>query len=148
VTFITAVESLPICITLATANKDRIGFPLIYVNSYFETSTGYKRQEIMGANCKFLQRDSSGSRRSETQSIDRLAFALRNASPVKVAITNFRKDGIPFKNLLAIKPVMDLAGEYQYVIGVQFDISNHKNCAQTLKLADELISLLPSTVLI
>jgi len=144
--FVAAVENLPICITLSTARKDRIGFPLIYVNRYFETTSGYTRSDIMGANCKFLQRNSSGLMRSESDSVDRLANALRNAERVKVAITNFKRDGTPFKNLLALKPVFDLKGEYQYVIGVQFDISSQRSSAYSLRLVDSLVNLLPSVV--
>ena len=32
--------------------------------------------------------------------------------PLKVAITNWRKDGTAFRNLLAIKPIMDQNGDY------------------------------------
>ena len=146
-TFISAVESIPICVTISTASKERIGFPLIYVNKHFESTTGYTRNEILGANCKFLQRDGSGHRGAEADSIQRLSYALRNATSIKVAITNFRSDGSPFRNLLAIKPVFDLNGEYKYVIGVQFDLSSNGATASTLKLADELITMLPSYVL-
>eukprot|EP01042_Synura_sphagnicola_P000717 gene717-798_t len=71
--FIASCEKLPICITLSTASRSRVGFPLIYVNAFFETVTGYSRTEIMGANCKFLQRDCSGSLRSEVDSVQRLS---------------------------------------------------------------------------
>eukprot|EP00607_Mallomonas_marina_P004454 CAMPEP_0182437004 /NCGR_PEP_ID=MMETSP1167-20130531/84738_1 /TAXON_ID=2988 /ORGANISM="Mallomonas Sp, Strain CCMP3275" /LENGTH=434 /DNA_ID=CAMNT_0024629753 /DNA_START=106 /DNA_END=1410 /DNA_ORIENTATION=+ len=145
-TFVAAVENLPICITLSTARKDRIGFPLIYVNKYFEATSGYSRTDIMGANCKFLQRDGSGIIRSESDSVERLSNALKNAEPIKVAITNFRRDGTAFKNLLAIKPVFDTKGEYEYVIGVQFDISSQRSSSYALRLVDALVKLLPSTV--
>lgn len=136
-----ASESLPICISLATARKDRRGFPLIYVNACFEKTTGYPRSEIVGKNCKFLQ-NNKGLGISEPESIQRLSDALRfvslivtrsdvtveyvlcrDAKPVKVVITNFKRDGTPFKNLLAMKPIYDDKGEYRYVVGVQFDVS-------------------------
>lgn len=145
-TFIASVENLPICITLSTARKDRIGFPLIYVNKFFEATSGYSRSDIMGANCKFLQRDGRGIIRSESDSVDRLSNALRNAEPIKVAITNFRRDGTPFKNLLAVKPVFSLTGEYEYVIGVQFDISSQRSSSYALRLVDALVRLLPGVV--
>ena len=50
-----SIESLPVCVSLAAASKDLRGFPLIYVNESFETTTGYDREEIIGQNCKFLQ---------------------------------------------------------------------------------------------
>jgi hypothetical protein len=51
-----AVETLPVCVSIASASRDRPGFPLIYVNHFFEVTTGYSRSDIVGRNCKFLQR--------------------------------------------------------------------------------------------
>ncbi len=137
-----AVENLPVCVTLATADKNRPGFPLIYVNSYFEKITGFSRSEIIGQNCRFLQ-----GGKSEQDSIERLSDALRNAKPVKVAITNFRKDGMPFKNLLAMKPIMDEHGRYRYVVGVQFDVTQDEATPAKLKLADEVMRMMPNVIL-
>ena len=50
-----SVETLPLCVSIATARKGQYGFPLVYVNSYFESTKGYPREEILGQNCKFLQ---------------------------------------------------------------------------------------------
>eukprot|EP01042_Synura_sphagnicola_P000407 gene407-429_t len=141
--FISACENLPICITLSTANRNRIGFPLIYVNAFFERMTGYKREHIMGANCKFLQRNSTGVLCSEADSVQRLTIALRTATPVKVALTNYRRSGEPFKNLLAMKPVFSSTREYLYVIGVQFDLSSQLSSAHCLRVLDRLLALLP-----
>ena len=104
---LSSVESLPVCISLAAASKTMKGFPLIYVNAAFENCTGYDRDDVIGKNCNFLQRGKETGHVSEPQSIARLSKALRNASPVKVAITNFKKDGTPFRNLLAMKPILD-----------------------------------------
>lgn len=51
-----SVDNLPICVSIATARKMQQGFPLIYVNRFFEVSTGYSRAEILGENCRFLQK--------------------------------------------------------------------------------------------
>jgi len=83
-----AVENLNFCVSLATARPERRGFPLIYVNKAFEKTTGYRRHEIVGQNCKFLQ-----SEWSEKEQVDMMAKALATAQPIKVALTNRRKDG-------------------------------------------------------
>eukprot|EP01041_Mallomonas_annulata_P001967 gene1967-3820_t len=141
-TLISAAEGLPICVTLADARESSPGFPLIYVNRVFEAMTLHPREAIRGTNCKFLQHKDL----SEKDSISALSSALANAQPVKVAITNVRRDGTPFKNLLAMKPIFDLDGKYVYVVGVQFDISAPGSNAKAMKLVDSLITLLPNTI--
>ena len=88
-------------------------------------------------NCRFLQRGREPGDRAEEESIARLTEALREAKPAKVAITNWRKDGTPFRNLLAIKPIMDQNGDY---------VSNFTTLRTTLPALHRLLLLffLPS----
>ena len=137
-----AVEDLPICVSLSTANVNRKGFPLIYVNKAFEATTGYLRSEIVGQNCRFLQ--SGGF--CEQEIINKLTTALAAAAPVKVAITNYRKDGTTFKNLLAMKPIFDTKGTYRFVIGVQFDVTADDADITKINMIDDLLSILPNVV--
>jgi PAS domain S-box-containing protein len=102
-----AVEHIPICVTVAAASMAMPGFPLLYVNSAFESTTGYTRQEIIGQNCRFLQLGRLDGEVAEQESITRLSRSLSEAKQVRVAITNYRKDGTAFSNLLAMKPIMD-----------------------------------------
>lgn len=136
-----AVEDLPLCVTLATAREDRMGFPLVYVNKAFESATGYGREEIVGQNCKFLQGSTS-----EPEQVMKMTEALKSAKPVKVALTNRRKDGTEFLNLLAMKPVFDANGVYSYVIGVQYDISNKEASYKQMKTVNDLLSVLPNVL--
>jgi len=117
------------------------GFPLIYVNKQFEVTTGYQRSEILGQNCRFLQSDVA-----EEASIKRLSEALRSAQPVKAAITNKNKNGPIFKNLLAMKPLFDERGDYAYVLGIQFDITSPESTPARLKMANELLMMVPDQV--
>eukprot|EP00607_Mallomonas_marina_P001806 CAMPEP_0182439582 /NCGR_PEP_ID=MMETSP1167-20130531/86516_1 /TAXON_ID=2988 /ORGANISM="Mallomonas Sp, Strain CCMP3275" /LENGTH=276 /DNA_ID=CAMNT_0024633317 /DNA_START=373 /DNA_END=1203 /DNA_ORIENTATION=- len=140
-TFVTAAEGLPVCITLADASTDARGFPLLYVNKIFESDTGYSREDIRGTNCRFLQ-----GPRTEQESISRLSHALANQLTVRVSITNYRRNGTMFTNFLAMKPVLDMDGNYVYVVGVQFDVSNPDATAKSMKIADSLFTLLPDKV--
>lgn len=83
-TFLASVESLPISVSIASASKERRGFPLIYVNAIFSEITGYDRMDIIGRNCSFLQRG-----KSERKSIDLMVDALSDAKPIKVCIVTF-----------------------------------------------------------
>nr|AML76731.1 putative LOV domain-containing protein [Synura petersenii] len=139
--FLAAVENLPISITLSTARKDRRGFPLIYANKYFETVTGYTCAEVTGANCRFLRRNPRGYMNTEeADTVEVLSNALRLGLPASVALTNFKRDGTPFRNLLTVKPLFDVYGEYQYIIGMQLDITNRK--AESFVFMNKIFSLL------
>jgi PAS domain S-box-containing protein len=137
--FSASVENLPLCVTVASARAEKSGFPLIYVNSAFEKMTGYSREEILGQNCRFLQCE-----KTEPEQIEKLREALRDRKPTKVALTNRRKDGTQFFNLLAMKPVMDAQGEYAYVVAVQYDIDSPTASRADLKRIDDLLFLLPT----
>lgn len=137
--FVTAVEDLKLCVTVTSAKPcDGESFPLTYVNKAFEAMTGYSRSEVIGRNCRFLQ-----CANTEQQQVQKIREALRTHSAVKVAITNARKDGSEFMNLLALKPVCNPQGQCVYVIGVQYDVTQPQTCKSDLKKVEELLSVLP-----
>ena len=136
--FLASVEGLPISVSLASASPKRRGFPLIYVNAIFAEITGYDRREIIGRNCSFLQQG-----KAEQKSIDMMVEALRDAKPVKVEITNHRKNGEPFGNLLAMKPIFDYKGVYSFVVGLQFDLTSDNSTIPALQMIDSLMAMLP-----
>lgn len=137
-----AVEDLPICVCLATANVNIKGFPLIYVNKAFESVTQYPRSEIIGKNCKFLQEKGP----TEAEVIQKMVHCLHNALPVKVVITNYRKNGEKFKNALGMKPVFDTKGVYRFVVGIQFDVDAPSSGIDEMNLIDDLLMLFPNMV--
>lgn len=140
---LSSVEFLPLCISVASARKGEKGFPLIYVNKFFETTTGYSREQILGQNCKFLQRGPKPGQVAQPSSVARLRANLHDGKPVKVAITNYRKDGSPFMNLLALKPIFDSNGEYAFVVGIQFDIGDGNASPERLQMVEKIMAALP-----
>lgn len=139
--FIASVEHLDLCVTLSSlkSSPDGESFPLIYVNQAFEAMTGYHREEVLGKNCRFLQ-----CARTEAVQVQKLREGLRMGKSVKVAITNARKDGSEFLNLLAVVPVANAQNNSPiYYIGVQYDVSKPDACKQDLKKIDDLLNILP-----
>jgi PAS domain S-box-containing protein len=140
-------DNLPVCICVSTASKDRFGFPVIYVNKEFERVTQFTSKDIVGKSCSVLQ-DEYDLRNSvsEQDQIALLSNALRHATPVNCALSNKRKDGSVFKNLLSMKPIFDQEGNYRYVLSVQFDILDSRATQKKLKVAQNILALMPDVL--
>jgi PAS domain S-box-containing protein len=92
--------------------------PVIYVNPGFEELTGYAATEVIGRNCRFLQ----GAERDQ-DALPIVRRAIRQGESCSVILRNYRKDGRPFWNELALYPLRDAKGELTHYVGVQHDIS-------------------------
>lgn len=136
---IRTVENIPISVTISNAKKDIYGFPLLYVNKQFETMTGYNRADIIGKNCKFLQPDEIP--RKEVLQYVLMKNSLEVSKPVSVIITNYKANGTPFKNLIALKPLIDRYGNYLFVIGIQTEVKDDLNLTDIKNVID-LIDIL------
>lgn len=90
--------------------------PLVYVNPEFERITGYRFDEVVGRNCRFLQGPDTSPR-----AVARLRAALREQVPIELTILNYRKDGRPFWNQLRLTPVVEADRNRAYVIGYLAD---------------------------
>lgn len=118
--FVQKTESLIEGVSLADAQQENT--PLIFTNEGFEVLTGYRSEEVVGKNCKFLQ-----GPETSTQTKLRLSQAIKDKAPLRVEILNYRKDGQPFWNLLSIQPVFDARGTLTYFLGLQLDITKWRN---------------------
>jgi len=136
---IKTVENIPISVTISNAKKNILGFPLLYVNKHFEMMTGYNRADILGKNCKFLQPDEPP--RKEVLQYVLMKNSLEMMKPVSVIITNYKADGTPFKNLIALKPLIDRYGNYLFVIGIQTEVKDDLNLTDIKNVID-LIDIL------
>lgn len=101
--------------------------PIIYCNRAFERITGYSTEETLGQNCRFLQGSDT-----DPAVLERIRHALREEQECQVILQNYRKDGTPFWNELAISPVRDASGKLTHFIGVQTDISDRQLAQEAL----------------
>lgn len=102
--------------------------PIIYCNKSFEEITGYKYNEIIGHNCRFLQAQDRTQREREI-----IKEAVKKGKECQLEIRNYRKNGTLFWNELIISPVKNKAGEITHFIGVQNDITYRKKAENELR---------------
>ncbi|KAG4116213.1 hypothetical protein ERO13_D12G155900v2 [Gossypium hirsutum] len=98
-------------------------FPVIYVNKVFEVFTGYRADEVLGRNCRFLQyRDRRAQRRHPLVDpfvVSEIRRCLEEGIEFEGELLNFRKDGTPLVNRLKLAPIRDDDGIVTHVIGIQ-----------------------------
>ncbi|GAB4203455.1 MAG: hypothetical protein Fur006_57790 [Coleofasciculaceae cyanobacterium] len=105
--------------------------PVIYVNSGFERITGYKREEVMGKNCRFLQGSDT-----KQPALEELRRAIVSGQEGQFVLRNYRKDGTLFWNELCLTPVRDATGRLTNFIGVLTDITKRQQAEEKLRKSE------------
>jgi PAS domain S-box-containing protein len=131
---------------MCDADEKNRGFPILWVNTEFEKVTGYSCSELEGERFAIMQKQQGVTRpmKSEPDSIKHFSVALREGVPTRVRITNFRKDGRPWVNLMVIKPIF-FGDKPRYVVGMQFDITT-AGAFGKFALLNELMTAIPDVI--
>ena len=137
--FVAVAETYPACIVISDMQIP--GNPMFFVNQEFCRTTGYAKHEVSGRNCRFLQ-----GPQTEPQSVAVIQDTLRRGVDCHVKLTNYRKNGDFFENLLTMRPVHDSNGVLRFCIGVQFEVTRDTNLKARLSKLDKLLKLLPATL--
>jgi PAS domain S-box-containing protein/diguanylate cyclase (GGDEF)-like protein len=114
--------------------------PLVYVNSAFERISGYRREELLGRNCRFLQ----GTERNQPE-IPAMARAIADGRDTSAVLRNFRRDGTPFWNELRLRPLRDAEGRVTHYLANMRDVTAFRDLNERLARAaafDEVTGLL------
>ncbi|WP_121061875.1 PAS domain-containing protein [Chachezhania antarctica] len=122
---------LPLCITDPHSPDN----PIVFVNPAFCALTGYSAEEVIGANCRFLQ-----GAETTPESVAEVRALVENRAVDTVEIVNYRKDGTPFINALQIGPIFDADGNLRFFFGSQLDITQKRTVEDSARrLADDEI---------
>jgi PAS domain S-box-containing protein len=119
-------------VTVADATKPDM--PLIFINKGFEVVTGYRREEALGKNCRFLQGDLH-----DQPGLTVLRKALAKKEACVVRLKNFKKNGTLFHNELHISPVHDATGAVTHFVGIQHDVSEQVRTREALEESQMLL---------
>ncbi|AWN35392.1 PAS domain-containing protein [Methylobacterium radiodurans] len=105
-------------LAMTITDPRRADNPIVFANDAFLRLTGYERSEVEGRNCRFLQGPGT-----DPGAAARIGRALGTGHEIGLDILNYRKDGTPFWNALSISPVLGGAGEVQYFVATQTDVT-------------------------
>ncbi|HKL76951.1 MAG TPA: diguanylate cyclase [Gammaproteobacteria bacterium] len=113
-----AVEQSFNPVIITTAELDRPGPQIVYVNSAFCHMTGYAAEEIYGQTPRILQ-----GPQTDFAVMGRLRERLTNGQNFQGTTVNYRKDGTSYWVEWNISPVRDENGTIEYFVSVQRDIT-------------------------
>lgn len=105
--------------------------PVIYVNSGFERITGYKREEVIGKNCRFLQGTDT-----QQPALEKLRRAITSGQEGQFILRNYRKDGTLFWNELGLTPVRDATERLSHFIGILTDVTQRQQAEEKLRKSE------------
>ncbi|MEZ4826428.1 MAG: PAS domain S-box protein [Bacteroidia bacterium] len=113
---------------LIITDPSREDNPIIYVNPAFEKISGYSASEVIGQNCRFLQKGDQNQR-----GLDIMRKAFEEAKECQVVLRNYKKDGELFYNEVRISPVAGSDGKITHFVGILNDITDRLKSEQELK---------------
>lgn len=115
--------------------------PVVFVNDYFCTLTGYDKEEVLGKNLNFLKADDS-----DKNERDKIKEGLKKRESVTVILKNRKKDGSIFFNKTSISPIInEETNKLEYFVGIQNDVTSvvkEKKFVETILNTSQSIILL------
>ena len=93
--------------------------PIVYANRAFEQLSGFRLDQVLGRNCRFLQ-----GPETDAAAINRLRQAIDAGAEWRETLLNYRgEQRTPWWNEIFLAPVKDEHGRVLQYIGVQNDVT-------------------------
>jgi PAS domain S-box-containing protein len=109
---------------------------IIHVNHALEKLTGYDRQELLGQTPRVLK---SGAHPADFYA--RMWKTVLGRDSWQGEVTNRRKDGSQFEASITISPIIDAQGRLTHFVGIQRDVTEHKQLERQLLQAQKMQSV-------
>jgi diguanylate cyclase (GGDEF)-like protein/PAS domain S-box-containing protein len=104
---------------IVAVDAHAVGMPISWVSPGFELLTGYGASEVVGRNAKLLQGPDTDPR-----AVSVLTEAIAAGRDAYVTLLNYRADGTPFWNEVAIAPQRGEDGKIARWLGTQRDVTD------------------------
>lgn len=92
--------------------------PLVLANRAFLEQSGYRAEEVVGRNCRFMQGPDT-----DPAAIAEMRDAVAQGRGSTVELLNYRRDGSSFWAEIQLSPVRDEDGELLYFFAAQRDLT-------------------------
>lgn len=106
--------------------------PIVYASDGFCKMTGYKKQDVLGRNCRFLQGPGT-----DQAAVDIIRQGIMEGRDISVCLLNYKSDGKPFWNQFFLAALKDADGQIVNYVGVQCEV----NTIPVLEIKDRVKKL-------
>ncbi|WP_379968052.1 EAL domain-containing protein [Ectobacillus sp. sgz5001026] len=107
--------------SIIITDPNQMDNPIVYVNEYFTLHTGYRLEEVLGKNCRFMN-----GALTDKDDLKKVKEAIQNKQSIHIELMNYKKTGEHFWNNICNSPIFDVEGNLIYFISVQQDVSSYK----------------------
>lgn len=105
-------------VSVSVADPSLPGCPLIAISDNFEALSGFKRYEVLGRNCRFLNQDCDIAEHTK-EAMNKVVSDTSGKATFGGKIHNRRKDGSAFVNILRLQSIF--LGGRRLIVGIQLD---------------------------
>ena len=124
----TAIEQSSESVLITTAQLDRPGPQIVYVNPAFTKMTGYAPEEVIGKTPRILQ-----GPKTDRAVLARLREDCKAGKIFHGEAINYRKDGSEFYLEWSIRPVENERGAVTHFVAIQRDVTERRRTEDALR---------------
>lgn len=88
--------------------------PIVFATQGFVKLTGYRLDQVLGRNCRFLQGPDT-----DKKAVDKIAKGIKEGKDTSTCLLNYKADGSTFWNHFLIAALRDLNNNVVYYVGAQ-----------------------------
>lgn len=116
-------------VSLIVCDLDQPDTPTIYATEAFCEMTGYSIDEILGRNCRFLQRPPEATHNTRVamdtnkDAVARVSAAIASRSEIQQNLINYKKNGQQFTNMLSLVHIYLEEADVNYSVGFAVEVN-------------------------